>query len=1451
MNQTVRRVLLIKILFFSCLLFNSVLSQSIYFDESTETLKLGNANFYEIGINKFNGSIIYINDKTAGETVSSADPLHPIWKVIISGYEVRSSDYSTGTSMDFLYNWNPATNILSLIYIPDPASNQQIGATVYISLSEDSFFDILISLDNNFGAIIDKLCFPNRLQFNVSEIETVLIPHFFPGVALNNNFFTELRELPLTYPGSTLHAAYAALNTTKGDLSIYSLHDPDSVRAVQLGFEYLGEWEPGQDNPDAQLFPGTKMKLVHDFPVWIYDGGNFESQTVRIQISKNFTETIFAYKNDNNIVNFRSLQDKLGNSFDEISKSVVHNLPARENINKPFSDWPGIIEKMKLPKPAIIMPSIFWDGSFHQHHPDYIPPDPQWGTTSDFAAMFDGIHALGYRVMPFTQPVWWDENSPTMLNLPGLTANEISVLDKYGNPTYTHWDNTANGYFVSPNHPFVKQRLDQNVFDMTQTVPSDILYEDVLGAWDWRYDFNPSSPNPLALVDGYVEHLSKHQDKLILTEAGHDRVADLVIGFMGPLRGESLTLDRFNDEYGAGNWDPYPSATFLFHDKNLIYRYWLNAENTHDFGLQLAFGYMNCVVIRDDPIPARIYNDEWLIAAHDFQSIVSSRFVGEQLLDYVKPTPGISVFDYESVSVLKNWNPGQSYPAGNHQISPDGVIATSNSGDLTAGMFTHYNNQALSTGEHYIIEQRLQDEIIIHHSRGEDTELSIQPIAGWNQPELIAVLAFDREDKLIHASRPDVNNPLIVFNCNQNVYGQFIAYYKIIESENLPDPEWEVYFDNSTGDLVFGNRDFYELSIDRYGHGLLYIHDKATDTRLSIESYSLWRAHGDSENGHVEFFSGLYDPLDYEWSEINKTLTLYYIPDQKWEHKVTATVVFTLSNGPYLDMDITIDNDADLFLDVVSFPNNLYFSEPDINNVYLPYGNPGIVIDKQFFSPERPPGEKCFGMSYPEELHADLMGIDILDSHLAIYSIRNSKPINTICLNWDHSDAPAMIFHHEFMTWIDVDNNWTSPVVRIQTGKPFDQVLEDYRIDNNIIAYPSIEQKLANKTNNILSSPLYYLSFADNWEWDFQDVPDKLGDFPSPSIFLLSDYYPDGYYGSHPDYLPPDTELGTTADFAQIFDAAHDLGQFVMPVTIPAWWNMNSPSVQNFNGTMEDIAQLTIDMQPITENIDGQEGFFVTPTHPYVVQKVSDIIRDLTQTVPGDLIFADNNMHMDPRNAGYDFNMVTFPDPLYYYNGWFEHTLTHQNSNLVVSSGYDRLAETVTGFCGTSFFDNNDPLYHLLNFFGDENWDYYPISPVLYGDKVLFYQSSWQETLSKNILCWNLSFGVMLNMAILTDDSDNYQNSNWFPVVNDFQKHVLSNYAGDRMSAYNSINPDVKSYEYGNTTVTTNWSGVGSYNHGPHTIPPSGVIVENITEELTAGVFSSFNGEVLAPVTII
>ncbi|MDZ7292490.1 MAG: T9SS type A sorting domain-containing protein [candidate division KSB1 bacterium] len=757
---------------FIALLNATATTQTIYFDDtSPNSIRLGNASFYEIGLRKTNGSIIYLTDKTTGQKITLGSRYEQLWGAVFSvpGGEsyVGGANYNPSGPNKFSYTWSEANKILTLNYQPNLTAAKQLTVEATIIASAETYFDLQMQVQNNWGNTLDRVLFPSDLVFQESEIEEALLP-LLPGVILEQPFFAQHRTYTTRYPGYPgVFSDYVSLKLHGGYLALYLLYDDRPVPIIDFGFVH-----------DDAYLPNTTF-FTHVFRLRLDNGKEWKSPVMRIRVAEPHQATIEHFRVDNRFDQLPSVADKLGTDFQRVAKSPLLKADLVQiafglHIRK-FTDYDSLLSQQ--PTPAIFHPVAFQPGGFDNNYPDFLPPNSAFGTTAELRDLFVKAQKLGLLVMPYTNPTWWDDESPTLRNLPPpLTINDIAVIDANGRPVYEYYGRNG-GYVVSPCHPFVVQRIDKMVQEMTTDHPSDFLFEDQIGARPVLYDFNKACPSPLGYIQGWLEHTRKHSTKQLATELGFDRLLETETAFHGSV----LLPERLGytaQWWGTGNWRYYPFTSLLSHDKALFYQHDLAPEtmttNKATLSWNLAFGYM----LSYDLFTGHFNAPAWREVVATFQAHVASRYAGEKMIDYFILQEGVAQSNFESVNVIANGTPN-SYVTGAHTIPSQGTLVTSKDGSLTAGIFTNYNNKPLSSGDHYLIIEKSakMDSILVWQPLGNDTPLSIERPAIWPDPLRIHVYAVAR-DTAIEVAK-SVTAARISFDWKNNVAGANIIYYKL------------------------------------------------------------------------------------------------------------------------------------------------------------------------------------------------------------------------------------------------------------------------------------------------------------------------------------------------------------------------------------------------------------------------------------------------------------------------------------------------------------------------------------------------------------------------------------------------------------------------------------------------------------------------------------------------
>jgi len=291
----------------------------------------------------------------------------------------------------------------------------------------------------------------------------------------------------------------------------------------------------------------------------------------------------------------------------------------------------------RLPKGSLVHFTEYLKGGFDKQYPDHLPPRPAWGTAADLTAFYARGHELGHLMMPYTNTSWWciDPKGPTFERegeAPLSRRRDGSLIrERYA---------SNEGYQVCFWHQAVQEAHRLTRRRMSEEYPSDVLFQDQVGARGWTWDYNPAAPSPTAWIDGlHSLGMEDARHVPLATEDGHDRVAEFETMLCGMawatvpsrLRQAQLLVHRLP----ADEWAVFPMMQYLAHDKVLF--------TLHDLGHfvftdeQLAWvlglGYSLSYSLG----PADLGRDEvreWLGWLDALQKMVCARYAGQPLKDY-------------------------------------------------------------------------------------------------------------------------------------------------------------------------------------------------------------------------------------------------------------------------------------------------------------------------------------------------------------------------------------------------------------------------------------------------------------------------------------------------------------------------------------------------------------------------------------------------------------------------------------------------------------------------------------------------------------------------------------------------------------------------------------------------------------------------------------------------
>jgi len=734
----------------------------ITFDDRASARLVITARAYRLTLDKRNAKILDLVDRASGARLVRGTN-GCLWRVESQGRPSLKDgcSFTPRGVRRFSYKWSPASATLTLDY-RDPVN----GSAVVTLRARAGFFDLRLAVENR-GAVLNTVSVPGELLGDVRTVEAGYAPNVLPGVRLRPGFFTRVGNNLEIYPSRWAFADYLALDAGGGHLSLYSVNS-GPIHPLVLGF--LRHPSPGRCS-------GPSFCVVHQFQTWIAAGKRWTSPVVRIRIGQTAQQSILAYRRDNSIDRYPSVQIKLGARLNTLAKAPL--IKADLAKLKPFRNWGPDLPQ--LPSPALLHPVAFQLGGHDENDPDFLPPDPHWGTNADFTSVVEAAHSLRQLVMPYLNVSWWSGDSPTMRSLPSpLQLKDVAVLDEDGNPVVNAYG-PRSGVVVSPFVPFVRARVARLMQEWRTEVPADCLFFDQLGARPWIRDFNRASPNRQAYYDGWLTVMAQFADRCLMVEDGWDRLARDFTGFHGSMLMMARELDAPNKLFGEANWEPYPLAAWLFHDKVLLYQHDLyDGTMATDgqvltwnmaFGLISSYGWNDLINSLESP---------WLDLVGDLQRVLGPHYAGVRLTDYRNVAPEVTESTFGDLVVLANWDSTAGYATDRYGISPAGFLARTRNDRLLAGAFEDtFDGVALSEGTHYVIVERDEASVTVRQPLGADTNLAVEPPLSWSSGRPLQATALARDGTVIGAVTGELRDGGVVFRYAGELNDHPVAAYRI------------------------------------------------------------------------------------------------------------------------------------------------------------------------------------------------------------------------------------------------------------------------------------------------------------------------------------------------------------------------------------------------------------------------------------------------------------------------------------------------------------------------------------------------------------------------------------------------------------------------------------------------------------------------------------------------
>lgn len=737
-------------------------SAGIAFDDRAADRLVITARTYRLTLDKRNGRILDLVDRTAQARVAHGTK-SCLWRVESRGHPAlkNACSFRPRGARRFSYEWSPASATLALRY-RDPV----LGAATVALRARDRFFDLRMTIENR-GAVLYHVSLPGELLGDVRTVDAGYAPNVLPGVRIGPGFFERVGDNIRIYPSRWAFADFLALDAGRGHLSVASVNS-GPIQPVMVGF---------LRQPPGGRCSGPVFCIVHQFQTWIVRGGRWTSPVVRIRIGETAEESILGYRHDNGIDAYPSLSEKLGARLSTLARAPL--IKADLTKLKPFREW--AVDLARLPSPALLHPVAFQPGGHDENGPDFLPPDPRWGTSAEFATAVEAARARDQLVMPYLNVSWWSNSSPTMRSLPpSLQPRDIAVLDEHGEPV-TDVYGPNSGLIVSPFAKFVRTRVDDLVQQWRSEVPVDCLFFDQLGARPWIRDFNPASPTPEAYYDGWLAVMARYSKRCLMVEDGWDRLARNLTGFHGSMLMMAREHDLPDAVFGEGNWAPYPLATWLFHDKVLLYQHDLYdgtmATDDQVVTWNMAFGLIGTYDWND--LLGSIASP-WLDVVGSLQRVLGPHYAGVRLTGYRDMAQGVTESTYGNLLVLANWKATAGYTAGGYGIAPNGFLARTRDDHVIAGAFQGpFDGHALSAGTHYLIVERDETSVSVRQPLGADTDVAVEPPPSWSVGKALDVAVIAPGGDIVGTVTGELQAGRFVFRWARAFGGQTVAAYRV------------------------------------------------------------------------------------------------------------------------------------------------------------------------------------------------------------------------------------------------------------------------------------------------------------------------------------------------------------------------------------------------------------------------------------------------------------------------------------------------------------------------------------------------------------------------------------------------------------------------------------------------------------------------------------------------
>lgn len=576
---------------------------------------------------------------------------------------------------------------------PDRIRIEQVSDTITVVLDvtadKEGWMEWGLSVRSETDIFLPEITFPGTVHFLISRLTRVYYPKGV-GLYIQPGFFKEQREFSAAKEVKVppLFSDFVRIESSAGDVAVYAVQDTEDLYPSMLELGSRDEYGLYHHKMPAALKAGAPVRLPR----------------VRFDFRAGPLETVYRrYAAANRLLADGSRLDRKipADRWDTFARSLMLKVDFWN-----FDRFAAVERRLpELPVRALVHLVAFWPDGFDRHYPDYLPPEKKFGTLEDFQSLNSSIRKSGRLAMPYTNPTWWNE-SPTMT---ALGPENAAIHKRSGGPA-EDWYGTNRGWIISPRLKAVHDRRMRTLDEFTETVPSDILFEDQLAAREFQIDWNPAAPGPMSYLSGMRDIAREKAGRIpVMTEGAWDALVPYEIGFcnvIGPLGPKDRPprvggYDRF---FGPGNWRFYPGMLFWANSRVRSYPHNLAPASFLESLQQLAWSLVFSHGLISEITPAKLESDKvWRSIAAKFSSRAALHTVGQDLRRYEELPDGLALADYGNAVVRANFTEDDA-SAGDWRIGPDGFLFQTRDRRLLAGAVTGVSGIRLSNPAVFILE---------------------------------------------------------------------------------------------------------------------------------------------------------------------------------------------------------------------------------------------------------------------------------------------------------------------------------------------------------------------------------------------------------------------------------------------------------------------------------------------------------------------------------------------------------------------------------------------------------------------------------------------------------------------------------------------------------------------------------------------------------------------------